>query len=258
MYKLVNQILDNIIWPAVFVVFFWLVYFVDVQYNLNLNQFGINPKSAKGLIGVITSPFLHGDFGHLFSNTVPFLVSSAFVIHFFFKESPKIFAGIWLISGLGVWFFGDSWSIHIGASGLVYGLVTFLLVSGIIRKNQSLAAVALILVFLYGSMVWGLFPQFNISGNQVSWEGHLFGTISGIAMAFTFRKHGPSDDPDPFEGETEEDMPEWWKRMKEEEEIQEIVKRHHEQKQLGNTSATQDESDPANFRIVYKPKNHPD
>lgn len=219
MIRLIQEMIDDLLWPAVFILFFWVTFFANEAYGWDLQQFGIAPRSLVGLRGILFSPFLHGNFGHLFSNTIPFLVSGTFVFHFFKLTSWRILGLIWLISGFGTWLVGDFYSIHIGASGLVYGLVAFLLTSGIIRKNRNLAAVALILIFLYGSMVWGLFPQIRWTGENISWEGHLFGALGGAVLAWFYRHDGPEDEPEVDENDLEE-MPEWWIRMQEEERIQ--------------------------------------
>lgn len=239
MFKLITRLVDDVLWPAVFIVFFWLLFFTNEAYNLNLHIYGVHPKDAAGLLGILTMPFLHGDFAHLFSNSIPFLVSSTFIFHFFPKEKWRVLFTIWFFSGLGIWLFGQGNSIHIGASGLVYGMVAFLLTTGFIRKNKNLTAVAFILVFLYGSMIWGLFPQYSwFEKMNISWEGHLFGALSGVAMALLYRNRGPEDDPDPFEENDE--MPQWWLDMEEE-------KRRQEEAQKGPT-----------FRIVYKKREDED
>ncbi len=216
MFKLVHEAIDDILWPLVFVMFFWVAFFANQAYDLDLNQFGIAPRTLSGLAGIIFMPFLHGDFGHLFSNTIPFVVSGSFLFHFFKQTSWKIFGLIWLASGIGVWLTGSFYSVHIGASGLVYGLVAFLLTSGIIRKNRNLSAVALILIFLYGSMVWGIFPQISMMDANISWEGHLFGAIAGVGLGWLYRHEGPEDEL-PEESD-DEPMPMWWLQMKAEEE----------------------------------------
>lgn len=227
MFKLLTQIVDDILWPSVFVVFFWLVFFTNEAYLLHLNNFGVQPREVQGLIGILFMPFLHGDFTHLFSNTIPFMVSASFIFHFFKLRSWRIFIGIWLISGLGIWLLGEERTVHIGASGLVYGMVAFLMTSGFIRRNKHLTAVAFILVFLYGSMIWGLFPQYSwVHDMNISWEGHLFGALSGIALAFLYRKIGPQNDPDPFE--EDEVMPQWWVDMENEQRaMEEMTRQQH-------------------------------
>ncbi|MBI1307910.1 MAG: rhomboid family intramembrane serine protease [Bacteroidetes bacterium] len=208
MLRLIQQAIDDMLWPAVFLMFFWLSFFADQAYDYNLNSYGLQPHNITGLRGIIFMPFLHGSFTHLFSNTIPFLVSGAFIFHFFKQKSWLILAAIWIFSGLGIWIFGDPNSMHIGASGVDYGMVAFLLTSGIIRKNRALSGVALVLIFLYGSMVWGLMPQKIYDGEKISWEGHLFGALVGILMALVYRKSGPEDDID--EIPEDEVMPQWW------------------------------------------------
>ncbi len=190
----------------VFIVFCWVILLFDFAYQLDLNDWGIHPRTVRGLVGIVFSPFLHGGPGHLFSNSIPFLVSGAFIFHFFPADKWRIIGIIWFFSGLGVWLYGKFISNHIGASGLVYGMVSFLLTSGIIRKNKSLSAVVLLLIFLYGSMVWGVFPQIPVNpGESISWEGHLAGTVAGVILAYVYRKKGPEDDKF-FEEDEDEDV----------------------------------------------------
>ena len=222
MLALLQKIMDDLLWPAVFVVFFWVLFFANEVYQWNLHMYGVHPRSIEGLVGILAMPFLHGDFNHLFSNTIPFLVSATFLFHFFERKGWTIFFLIWLISGLGIWVVGAERSIHIGASGLVYGLVAFLMTSGFIRRNKNLMALAFILVFLYGSMVWGLFPQYSwFQEMNISWEGHLFGALAGVGLAIVYRKEGPTDDKDPFEDEDDERLPDWWIAMENERKAQE-------------------------------------
>jgi membrane associated rhomboid family serine protease len=128
----------------------------------------------------------------------------ATALFYFYRDiSLKVLLGIWLLSGIWVWFGGrESW--HIGASGVIYGLSSFLFFSGLIRKNTQLAALAMVVAFLYGSMVWGIFPDF-IPRENISWEGHLGGFVSGIILAFYFRKTGPKPKRYSWEFEEESD-----------------------------------------------------
>ena len=134
-------------------------------------------------------PFVHGGFKHLIANSFPFLILGTALFYFYREISLKVLIGIWLLSGIWVWFGGrDSW--HIGVSGVIYGLSSFLFFSGLIRKNVQLSALALVVAFLYGSMIWGIFPDFFPEKN-ISWEGHLGGLVAGIILAFYYRKSGP-------------------------------------------------------------------
>jgi membrane associated rhomboid family serine protease len=148
-------------------------------------------------------PYVHGDVNHLLANSGPFLILGTALFYFYRDISMRVLIGIWLLSGIWVWFGGrDSW--HIGASGVIYGLSSFLFFSGVIRKNTQLAALALIVAFLYGSMIWGIFPDFFPKEN-ISWEGHLGGFIAGIILAVYYRKAGPQPKKYSWDLEEEDD-----------------------------------------------------
>jgi len=208
MFKLIRESLDDILWPAVIVMFFWVTFFVNLTYGYNWHDLGIRPRSLVGLRGVVFSPFLHGDFGHLFSNSIPFLVSGGFIFHFWKKISWQLLGLMWFFSGFPVWLYAKPYTTHIGASGVVYAMIFFVFVSGLIRKNRNLSAIAMLLIFLYGGLIWGLFPQITKSGTLISWEGHMAGAITGLILAFVFREKGPEDDKD-FEDD-DEPPPQWW------------------------------------------------
>lgn len=207
----------------------WVVFFFNIKYNLNLEQFGIKPHEIDGLKGILFMPFLHENFEHLFSNTVPILVAGFFLFYYFKNLTFIILSIIWLGSGLFLWFIGEQGTLHIGASGVVYGLVFFLLVSGIIRGNRQLAAVSLVMVFLYGSIMWGLFPEYvKLLKENISWEGHLGGAISGTFTAIILLKKGPQKPIEKVqedEDETTDEFPYWMEGENEEiNEINEIEK----------------------------------
>ena len=173
-------------YPILFVILIWLIFWVEFRFNIDLKSFGIQPRKLEGISGIIFSPFLHSSLEHLFNNSIPlFLLSSA--IFFFYRTiSWKIiFLGI-LLSGLLTWIIGRD-STHIGASGLIYVLISFIFFKGIISKNFNLMALSLIVVFIYGGTIWYIFP---IKSNM-SWEGHLSGFIIGILLALLFKKHTP-------------------------------------------------------------------
>lgn len=195
MFRLINELIDDIVWPAVMLMAIWIIFLFNINYSWGLLEFGIQPGIWEGLVGVIVSPFLHVDINHIFSNSVPFFVASAFTFHFFRKIAWRITLIIWFFAGFGVWLFATPGPTHVGASGIVYGLVAFMMTTGIIRKNRQLMAVSMLLVFLYGSMVWGVFPQISPPGEgQISWQGHLSGAITGLTLAFFYRNEGPQDD----------------------------------------------------------------
>ncbi len=179
----------SIIIPFIAVALMWLVKSVEVLFDLELSEAGIYPLTLKGLPGIILSPFIHADFDHLFNNTIPLFLLSTALFFFYSEIALKIFVLIWLFTGSLVWIAGrDAW--HIGASGLVYGLAVFLFFSGIIRRYFRLVALSLLIVFLYGSMVWGIFPGVY---KNVSWESHMLGFFSGLILAVWFRKEGPQE-----------------------------------------------------------------
>ena len=182
-----RKFLISLIIPGLFLFLMWFFRIIEVLFELDFVWAGIHPLSADGLAGIILSPFVHGDFRHLFNNSLPFFFLSVALFFFYSEIAPKVFLLTWITTGLLVWFAGrESW--HIGASGLVYGLASFLFFSGIIRKYFRLVALSMLIVFLYGSMVWGLFPDLY---ENVSWESHMLGFFSGIALAILYRNEGP-------------------------------------------------------------------
>lgn len=175
--------------PGIFLLLMWLVKFAEWIFDFPLTFLGIHPLHLDGLPGILLSPFIHGDWKHLAANSVPILVLGAALYFFYRNLATKIFFLILFITGVWVWL-GARESYHIGASGVIYGLSTFLLLSGFIRKETRLMALSLVVVFLYGSFVWGIFPQFFPEKN-ISWEGHLSGMIAGVVLAIFYRNEGP-------------------------------------------------------------------
>lgn len=192
--------------PFTFAIFIWLVKVAEVTFGFSLASWGVYPREASGLVGIITYPLIHGDWIHLYSNTIPILVLGTGIFYFYQKLAFKVIAWIYLGSGLLIWLFARP-SYHIGASGLIYGLVTFLFISGIIRKNRSLMTISMIITFLYGSMAWGVLPI----EPSISWEGHLFGSLFGFLAAVLYRKNGPEDDKEPEfdDSDLDDDNPYW-------------------------------------------------
>lgn len=185
--------------PLYLVLFLWIILWLDFKYRLHLANYGIYPRTIKGLIGIVTSPFIHKSIGHLANNSVPLFVMLFSLLYFYRTIAFKI---IWqgvLISGFLTWLFARS-AYHIGASGVIYLLVSFIFFSGIISKHYRLVAVSLIVVFLYGSLVWYMFPA-NVK-EGISWEGHLFGFITGFLLAIKYRKILPEPEKYAWEEET--------------------------------------------------------
>ena len=179
--------------PAiVFVVLVWMAFIVDYAgvFAWDFSRWGILPGVVDGLAGILFSPLIHSSFSHVLSNTLPLLVLMWFLFYFYSKIAFGAFTCLWLSSGLLTWIIGRG-SCHVGASGLVFGLLFFLFFSGIFRKYIPLVAVSLIVAFIYGSTIWSIFPITEMIDASISWEGHLSGAISGLIFALIFRKQGP-------------------------------------------------------------------
>jgi membrane associated rhomboid family serine protease len=170
-------------YPIAFVLLLWIVFWMEIRFGFRWNDFGVYPRTFSGLRGVLFSPFIHGSVQHLYHNSTPLLVLSMALFYFYRAIAwPIILYGI-LASGTLTWMIGSS-AYHIGASGLIYVLMSFLLFKGIFSKHYRLTALSLVVVFLYGSMLWYVFP---IKENM-SWEGHLSGLIVGFIFALGFKK----------------------------------------------------------------------
>jgi len=174
----------SLLFPAIFVLALWIVKIIELTSGLSFVEFGIYPRHINGLQGVLFSPFIHSDFSHLISNSLPFFILGFMLIYFYRRISYRIFFLLYILSGISTWIMGrEAW--HIGASGVVYAMATFHFVSGIIRSDVRLLTLSAIVVFLYGGLVWGLLPI----RPEISWEGHLSGAIFGVALAFYYRKY---------------------------------------------------------------------
>lgn len=195
-----RRIFTALLPPALVVLAMWIVLAFDLVYQLDLARFGILPRNVTGLRGIVFAPFLHGGVEHLVNNSIPLLILGWFTVYFYPKASGRVVLVSWLTTGLWVWTVGRE-SYHIGASGVVYALVGFVFFSGVIRRRIALMAVSLIVVFLYGSLWWGVLPI----QPHVSWESHLFGGIVGSLMAWFYRKVPPAHVPPPPPEEPEED-----------------------------------------------------
>jgi len=169
-------------YPIAFVLLIWIVFWVEVRFGYRLNNLGVFPRTFSGLRGVIFSPFIHGSLEHLYHNSTPLLVLSTALFYFYRAIAWKVILYGILISGLFTWGIGST-GYHIGASGLIYVLMSFMLFKGIFSKHYRLTALSFIVIFLYGSMLWYVFP---IKENM-SWEGHLSGLLVGFAFALIFK-----------------------------------------------------------------------
>lgn len=175
--------LSVLVFPLLFVLTIWIVYWYEVRFGHNLTDFGIYPRDFKGLRGIVFSPFLHGSLDHLYSNTIPsFLLIAS--LRYFYRDN------FWQVLGFGILFTGIlTWliareSYHIGASGLIYALVSFIFFKGLRSQYYRLVALSLIIILVYGGMIWYVFPNIE---EGISWEGHLAGLITGAIMAVYFK-----------------------------------------------------------------------
>ncbi|MFL2569970.1 MAG: rhomboid family intramembrane serine protease [Flavobacteriales bacterium] len=172
--------------PALFILVLFIVEWIEHTYGIRFAKYGVLPRTLEGLKGVLLSPFIHSDWKHLTNNALPLFVLTA-TLGFFYKGIAKeVFLWSWFISGLWLWAIGRP-SFHIGASGLLYALASFLFFSGFIRKHTKLMSISMFVVFLYGGMVWGIFPM----KKHISWEGHLAGALAGLILAYWFKDNGP-------------------------------------------------------------------
>ena len=182
----------------------WVILIIDSVLGLGLIRYGLRPRHVEGLVGLFTAPLLHADAEHLFSNSLPLLISVTAILYLYPRSALRVIPLIWVGSGLLGWFIGRS-SLHFGASGFVYGLLAFVFISGILRLDMRSVAVSVMVWFLYGSMIWGVLP---IRPNM-SWELHLSGAILGVALAIVFRRW----DVAPLKRYTWEDddsVPDWF------------------------------------------------
>ena len=172
-----------IVYPLLIVFVIWLVFWYQVRIDSGIRHFGIYPQKLQGLLGIVSSPFIHEDLEHLYHNTIPLFILTMALFYFYNKIAWKVLVYGILVSGLLTWTIGKSGN-HIGASGVIYVLVSFIFFKGIFARYYRLIALSLITIFLYGSMIWYVFP---IKDNM-SWEGHLGGLITGLFFALFFRK----------------------------------------------------------------------
>jgi len=193
-----KRFLYSMAFPGFFLFLLWTVKFFEISMDLSFVKAGIYPRSLSGLKGILFSPLIHANWKHLVDNSMPVFFLSLALFYFYRDIAYKIWFLLYFISGILLWCLGRE-AYHIGASGLIYGLATFLFLSGIIRKVRSLLAISLLVVFWYGSMVWGLLP-FDF---EVSFEAHITGAVTGAVLALVYRDQGPVPEPSPLENEEE-------------------------------------------------------
>ncbi len=166
-----------------FVALIWLIQLLNWGLDLGLDRFGVRPRELAGLPGILLAPLLHGGFGHLLANSLPLLVLGTGMLHLYPDSSLKVIPAVYLGPGLAVWLFGRA-AVHIGASGLIYGLVSYIFVAGLIRRDRRAIAASLLVYFLYGTLAWGVLPI----RPALSWETHLAASLIGLVLAIALRR----------------------------------------------------------------------
>ena len=196
-----KNLINTLKYPLFFLLIMWSVKIFEILYNISYIDLGVFPRSFKGLKGVFFSPFIHKDLGHLINNSMPILVLGSSLIYFYPRIKFRLVVWLYFTCGILLWGIGRS-SFHIGASGFIYALASFIFFSGLMKKNKRLSALSLAVVFIYGSMFWGLLPTHE----NVSWEGHLSGLIAGLIIAFFFKDLGPKKDVYQWEIDEQEEI----------------------------------------------------
>lgn len=198
-----QQFKDAVFIPILLGVVMILSFVLEKGMDWDFHTAGIYPRRFENLWGIFTLVFVHADWSHLFNNVISFVILGSFLFFFYKQIALKVMAVSYIFSGLILWIIGrESW--HIGASGLIYSIAFFLFFSGVIRKHVPLIAISLTVAFIYGSMIWHVFPWQN--QDPVSWEGHLAGGIIGFVLSIWYRKEGPQKPVKKWEDENDDDV----------------------------------------------------
>lgn len=238
---MLKELRSSLLIPVILVIAMTLVELGEVVFEVDLVQFGVFPRKLSGLIGILTYPFIHSDWKHLINNSSAILVLGTMLYYFYRPVATKTLLWVYLMSGVWLWIGGRP-NFHIGASGIVYALFGFLFFSGLFRKHLKLMALSMLVVFLYGSLVWGIFPV----DHQISYEGHLFGLLAGIVVAIVYRKQGPQRPKYSWELVDEEEVPDWYPDP-------ERIRREQAEKQLREQQIAQEHQPKSiNIKYVYK------
>lgn len=180
------QVSKNVFFvPIIYIVGIWFIYWIEIYFGFNFNKFGVYPRDLVGFRGVFLTHFIHSDTNHLFGNSIPLFVLLASLFTFYRNVAFKVLIYGGFLTGFLTWCIARE-SYHIGASGIVYLLFSFVFFSGIIKKHYRLVALSLVIIFLYGSMIWYVLPI----KEGMSWEGHLSGFIFGLFFAFLYKNKG--------------------------------------------------------------------
>ncbi|WP_339657181.1 rhomboid family intramembrane serine protease [uncultured Maribacter sp.] len=230
-FKFSNSVL---VIPLLAMIIIWAVYWVELALGINFNEMGVMPRTLPGLKGLILSPFIHGSLGHLYNNTIPLGILLTALWYFYKNVAWKIVLYGILISGFLTWLIGRT-SYHIGASGLIYVLASFIFFKGIFSSYYRLIALSLIVVFIYGSLLWYIFPV----KEGISWEGHLAGFLTGLLLASVV--NGTLPKPKKYEWEKED--------FKEEDDL--FLKHFDENGNFRELPTIEEVSQDDNFKVNY-------
>lgn len=179
-----NNIASKLIIPFLVTLIIVICYNLQVRLGLNPSFFGLHPRDWGQWWGIITTPLVHGDIAHLIFNISAFLGLSILLFFFYDNVAARVLALAWVLTGVFMFFFARPGYYHIGASGVVYAIVFYLLANGFVLKGRTPAIVALVVALYYGGTFWGLLPY----DGKISWDGHLSGAVAGVLLALIFRK----------------------------------------------------------------------
>ncbi|HKI74259.1 MAG TPA: rhomboid family intramembrane serine protease [Pseudomonadales bacterium] len=187
-----------------FALLLWVLKLIEYIGGVDFAQFGIFPRHVGGLVGILCAPFIHASVSHLFANTPPIIVIGTMLLYGYPRASRVFLPVLYLGSGIAVWLFGRE-AYHIGASGLAFGMLFFVLTVGVIRWQRRTIAISLVIFFLYGGMISGIVP----GASEISFESHLSGGLFGILMAFLLRNRDPDSSRKRYSWENEETESDW-------------------------------------------------
>jgi membrane associated rhomboid family serine protease len=195
-----NRMKHSLLIVAAFIALLWVIEIADRVLGLGLYRLGVYPGEQHGLWGILYAPLIHGSWSHLASNSFALLLLGVALLYGYPRAARQVLALVYIGSGIGVWLFARH-SYHIGASGLTHGMMFFIFTTGILRGDRFSIALSMIVFFLFGGMVWTIFPQ----EPGISYESHFFGAVCGVLAAFLFRDRDPRPAEKKYSWEDEDD-----------------------------------------------------
>jgi membrane associated rhomboid family serine protease len=195
-----NRLKHSLLGVSTCIALLWVIEIADRSLGLGLYRLGVYPGEPQGLWGILYAPLIHGSWGHLASNSFALLLLGVALLYGYPRAARPVLALVYIGSGIGVWLFARH-SYHIGASGLTHGMMFFIFTTGILRRDRFSIALSMIVFFLFGGMVWTIFPQ----EPGISYESHFFGAICGVLAAFLFRDRDPRPAEKKYSWEDEDD-----------------------------------------------------